>query len=85
MGTLQRGPPSQFKSPTHSSMSQNSIQIAPVTMGYPENNMGFCCKHDRPRQNSLIIAAPGGAAHLVISRQNSFDEKEEVEAVESSV
>jgi len=85
MGTLQRGPPSQFKSPTHSSMSQNSIQMAPVAMGYPENNMGFCCKHDRPRQNSLIIAAPGGATHLVISRQNSFDEKEEVEAVESSV
>lgn len=48
-------------------------------------NEGFCCKHDRPsnsRRNSLQM----GSNHLlVISRQNSFNEKEEVEAVESSV
>lgn len=37
----------------------------------------FCCKHDRPRQNSYN--------NIVISRQNSIHEMEEVEAVESSV
>lgn len=57
------------KSPTHSQIMMNEP---------------FCCKHDRPansRRNSLM-----GSNHLlVISRQNSFNEKEEVEAVESSV
>ena len=39
---------------------------------------GYCCKHQVPRKGSL-------GTNFVVSRQNSYDEKEEVEAVESSV
>ena len=41
---------------------------------------GYCCKHQiSTRKGSL------GSNMVVVSRQNSYDEKEEVEAVESSV
>ena len=90
--TSQSRPGSAFRSPTHSSLSQNSNQMAMgggSGHGPPAEFSGFCCKHDRPRQNSLINvippSLPTGSNLLVISRQNSFDEKEEVEAVESSV
>ena len=43
---------------------------------------GYCCKHQVPssatRKGSL-------GSNMMVQRQNSYDEKEEVEAVESSV
>ena len=47
----------------------------------PEHE-GFCCKHGISTGTNL----PNGSnSMLIVSQHNSFDEKEEVEAVESSV
>ncbi len=59
---------------------------------YRSMDMQYCCKHDRPNNvvpNNLGSLQgghlQGSNPMMVISRQNSFNEKEEVEAVESSV
>ena len=84
MSTLQKA---TTLSPTHSSLSQNSAQIEGALVASQNLELSrLCCKHEQPRQNNLRIAPlPAGSNLLVISRQNSFDDKEEVEAVESSV
>ena len=45
-------------------------------------NGGYCCKHQIP---SLGTRKGSLGSNMMIQRQNSYDEKEEVEAVESSV
>jgi hypothetical protein len=84
MSTLQRA---TTLSPTHSSLSQNLARTAGTLVALRSSELSrVCCKHDQSRQNSLKIAPlSAGSNLLVTSRQNSFDEKEEVEAVESSV
>jgi len=77
-------------SPAHSSTSQNSAQIpgsASVALRNPPGAPRLCCKHDQTRLKTVKkpLTCYAGSTLLITSRQSSFDEKEEVEAVESSV
>ena len=81
-----------MKSP---SASHQHLEMVNQTIQQPlSNNMvttGYCCKHDRPTGSQTNLTSTNSNPNmktnnfLVISKQNSYDEKEEVEAVESSV
>ena len=69
--------------------------LLPDDLNFPANNSsrhnpvtteGYCCKHGISTGSGSVNHNPSGTPSLmIVSRRESFDEKEEVEAVESSV